>query len=118
MTEFEREIKAMKTAKFEYIFVFRRKDGGVLNDEDKQFIREKAHYATNRFSLSKDGTTVFAGSNFKFDDDSLNDLKERFDFQDFSKPTGEPAEDQGPAANSNSNRNGAAPQPDRRRTQR
>ena len=109
MTEFEREIKAMKTAKFDYIFVFRRKDGGVLTDEDKQFIREKAHYATNRFSLSKDGTTVFAGSNFKFDDDSLNELKERFDFQDFSKPVSELENKRKPAANSNSKGNGSEP---------
>lgn len=86
MTEFEREIRSLKTADFDYIFVFRRKDGGVMTAEDKRFIKDKAHFATNRFTLSKDEKAVFAGSNFAFEEEDLNALKERFAFEDFSKP--------------------------------
>lgn len=86
LTEAEREIRSMKTADFDYIYVFKRKDGGKMTSEDKRFIKEKSHFATNRFTLSKDESTVFAGSNFAFDKKNLEDLKKRFDFEDHSKP--------------------------------
>ncbi len=86
LTDFQREVRSLKTADFDYIFVFKRKDGDALTADDKQFIKEKAHYATNRFTLSEDGKAVFTGSNYKFEESSLEELKARFDFQDFSKP--------------------------------
>ncbi|QQS40622.1 MAG: hypothetical protein IPM63_14820 [Acidobacteriota bacterium] len=86
MTEFEREIRSLKTADFDYIYVFRRKDGGAMTAEDKRLIKDKAHFATNRFTLSGDERAVFAGSNFAFEEENLNELKERFNFEDFSKP--------------------------------
>jgi hypothetical protein len=86
MTEFERDLKSFKTAGFDYIFVLKRKDGGKMTSDDKQFIRDRRHYATNRSKISDDETTVFIGSNFAFEDKNLEELKERFDFQDYSKP--------------------------------
>jgi hypothetical protein len=86
MTEFERDLKSFKTAGFDYIFVLKRKDGGKMTSEDKQFIRDRRHYATNRSKVSEDETTVFIGSNFAFEDKNLKELKERFVFEDFSKP--------------------------------
>lgn len=86
MTEFEREIRSLKTADFDHIYVFRRKDGEKMTAEDKRFIKDKAHFATNRFTLSKDEKVVFAGSNFEFEKENLEALKDRFDFEDFSKP--------------------------------
>jgi hypothetical protein len=86
MTEFERDLKSFKTAGFDYIFILKRKDGGKMTSEDKQFIRERRHYATNRSKVSDDETTVFMGSNFAFDKKNLEELRDRFDFQDFSKP--------------------------------
>lgn len=86
MTEFEREIMSLKTADFDYIYVLRRKDGEKLTDEDKDFIRANRHHATNRSSLSVDEKVVYIGSNFAFEENSLEALKERFAFEDFSKP--------------------------------
>ena len=86
MTEFEREIMSLKTADFDYIYVLRRKDGEMLTNEDKEFIRANRHHATNRSSLSTDEKVVYIGSNFAFEETSLAALKERFAFEDFSKP--------------------------------
>ncbi|HUF05481.1 MAG TPA: hypothetical protein VMM38_15075 [Aridibacter sp.] len=105
MTEFEREIKSLKTADFDYIFVFRRKDGGVMTAEDRRFIKDKAHFATNRFTLSADEKAVFAGSNFAFEEENLDALKERFAFEDFSKPPDQIKKEEEEANANSSNKN-------------
>ena len=86
LTDFEREIKSLKIADFDYIFVFTRRDGAKHTAEDKRFIKEMSHPFTNRFTQSEDETMVFAGSNFEFDDGNLAALKDRFEVLDFSKP--------------------------------
>ncbi len=86
LTEFEREIKSLKTADFDYIFAFKRKDGEAFTSEDKKFIKDNSHYATNRFTLAKDEKTIFAGSNFEFSEDNMKALRERFEVEDYSKP--------------------------------
>lgn len=85
VNEFDAELKAFRNADFDYIFVIRRKDGGPMDSDDKLFIRNNAHYATNRFTLSKDEKVIFAGSNYKFEDAGLAALKDRFDVSDYSK---------------------------------
>lgn len=105
MTEFEREIKSLKTADFDYLYVFRRKDGGAMTAEDKRFIKDKSHFATNRFTLSSDEKAVFAGSNFAFEEENLNELKKRFDFEDFSKPPEQIKKEEEEANANSSNKN-------------
>lgn len=85
-TEAEVEIRSLRTADFDYIYSLKRKDGNPMDSEDKKFVKNNSHYATNRFTLSKDETTIFVGSNYKFNPDGLAALKERFEFEDFSKP--------------------------------
>ncbi|NNE65582.1 MAG: hypothetical protein HKN33_03375 [Pyrinomonadaceae bacterium] len=85
-TEAEVEVESLRTADFDYIYSLKRKDGEPMDSEDKKFVKNNAHYATNRFTLSKDETTIFVGSNYKFDPNGLDALKERFEFEDFSKP--------------------------------
>lgn len=85
LTEVEKELKYLKTADFDYIFAIKRKDGEPLTSEDKKFVKDNSHYATNRFTLTKDEKVVFAGSNYKFSDKQLKNLKDRFEVDDFSK---------------------------------
>ncbi len=47
--DFQSDLQTMKTAGFDYIFVFRRKDGGVLDGEDKTYVKANSPAATNRF---------------------------------------------------------------------
>jgi len=83
-TEFERELKSLKTVDFNYIFAFRRKDGEAFNREDKTFLKRKT-YQANRHILTKDEKVVFVGTNYKLAKKDFKSLKKRFDVQDFSK---------------------------------
>ena len=86
ITEYERELKSMQVAGFDYIFVLKRKDGTAFTSEDRTFVRENKHYAANRFSFIEDERTLFVGSNYEFSEKNLEALKERFEFKDYSKP--------------------------------
>ncbi len=82
--ELEQKLKALKTADFDYIFTFRRKDGEAFDAEDKSIF--KAHtFRANRRRLSNDEKVLFVGTNYKIEDKDLKVLKDRFEFEDFSK---------------------------------
>ena len=107
LTEFQREIKNLKIVDFNYIYVLRRKDGKEMTSEDKAFIRNNRHHATNRSSLSKDEKVVFLGSNFEFEEEAISNLKDRFEFENFSKPPEQIEKEKAEAENPNSNNGNA-----------
>lgn len=86
LTEFESELKSMRIADFYYVFTLKRKDGRAFDSEDKKFVRDNKHYAANRFSFIENDTILFIGSNYEFTEENLMALRERFEFEDFSKP--------------------------------
>ena len=101
---FKQDLESMRTADFKFVIVFRRKDGGKLEAEDKQIIGDKTGPAANRRKLSDDGKAVIIGSNFPFEAAMLDGLTKKYVMEDHSKP------DSGPIAvdsnaNTNSNRN-------------
>ncbi|MEZ5347107.1 MAG: hypothetical protein R2681_16285 [Pyrinomonadaceae bacterium] len=82
--EFKQKLEALKTADFDYIFTFRRKDGEKFDSEDKSIF--KAHtFRANRRRLSNDEKVLFVGTNYEIEEKDMKVLKERFDFEDFSK---------------------------------
>lgn len=83
-SSFERDLETMRTANFEYIFVFRRKDGGAFDDEDRKYLRANRPPEANRFVSSDDGKAFIAGSKFKFPTESLEALQVRFNVEDYS----------------------------------
>ncbi len=83
-TSFESDLETMKTANFEYIFVFRRKDGGAFDGEDKKYLRANAPAETNRFVSTDNGKAFIAGSKFKFPPQNLEILRMRFNIEDYS----------------------------------
>lgn len=89
LPQFETDIEAMRTADFNYIYVFRRKDGGVMTAEDKTFFSSYTPIETNRRKLSDGEKAVILGSNFRFPPDLLKILSERFELTDLSKPESE-----------------------------
>ncbi len=95
---FESDIKSMQTANFDFIYIFRRKDGGKLTAEDKKFAKANAPFETNRFIVSDEERAIIAGSNTKFAPANLEALKSGFEVTDVSKPKSE-------NKNSNSNVN-------------
>lgn len=84
LTAVEKDVKSMQTANFEYIFVFRRKDGGVFDGEDKTYLKTNSPADTNRFVLSDDDKAVVAGSSYEFKPENLEKLGERFNIENFS----------------------------------
>jgi hypothetical protein len=88
----------MRTADFNFIYVFRRKDGGVLDSEDRGFMNANTPYEINRRKLADGDRALIIGSNFRFPAANFKLMKERFAFEDFSKPESEIM-----AANTNSN---------------
>jgi hypothetical protein len=84
LSDFEENLKSMQRSDFEYIFAFKRKDGGKFDRADKDFLKETTPQQTNRWLLTKDETTVLAGSNYIFSPDILKKLGAKFAVEDFS----------------------------------
>ncbi len=82
----EDDLQTMRNANFDFIYVFRRKDGGALDGEDKKYLIAFAPAATNRFVLTDENKAVIAGSSYKFEQENLDNLQKRFVIENFSKP--------------------------------
>ena len=96
---YARDLETMRTANFDFIYVFRRKDGAPLDADDKKYVKLNSPTETNRFILSDEEKAVIAGSKYKFAEQNLMALRDRFIIEDFSKPpTDAPAN-----ANANTN---------------
>lgn len=84
LSGFEADIESMRTAEFQTIYVFRRKDGAPLDGEDRSFINEMKTHEVNRVRVSDEGKAVIFGMNFAMPEENLRKLGERFAFEDFS----------------------------------
>ncbi|HEY8559674.1 MAG TPA: hypothetical protein VIL74_04665 [Pyrinomonadaceae bacterium] len=100
-TTFDEDLREMQTADFDYILVFRRKDGGEFDKDDQKFLRDNTPPETNRWRKSDDGKSFIAGSGFGFTPEQMTALQNRFIVEDYSKPEIKEAADK--PANTNSN---------------
>ncbi len=85
-TSFEQDLRDMQTAKFDYIYAFRRKDGGVFDKDDKKYLRDNTPLETNRWTSTDEGKAYIAGSGFGFSPENLDALQKRFIVEDYTKP--------------------------------
>ncbi len=99
LSSFENDLQSMRNADFDFIYVFRRKDGGILDGEDKKYLKAYSPPATNRFVLTDENKVAIAGSSYKFEPENLDNLQKRFAIENFSKP-----ENQETSANQNSDK--------------
>ncbi len=81
---FERDLQTMRTANFDFVYVFRRKDGGAFDSEDRKYLRANAPRETNRFISTNEGRAFIAGSSYKFMSENLETLGKRFNIEDYS----------------------------------
>ena len=49
--DFEERLKSVQTGGFDLVYVFRRKDGGIFDSEDKKFLRENIPSEANQKQL-------------------------------------------------------------------
>ncbi len=80
---FQNELEKMKIADLQYIFVFRRKDGGAMDGEDKKYLKTNLPF-NNRAVLADEDKAVVVGSNYKFPPENLEVLRLHFNVEDFS----------------------------------
>lgn len=85
LTDVQREIKDMQEAGFDIIYVLKRKDGGILDREDRQYLKANSP-DINRRVITEDEKVFIAGSNYAFSPENLEALRKRFVFDDYSKP--------------------------------
>jgi hypothetical protein len=102
-TSFEQDLEAMRTAGFSFIYVLRRKDGGVIDPEDKSVIRVQTTQANRRVSAD-DGKAVIVGSNFQLAAHNMTALYQRFAVENYSPtlsgtPLPSPSQQERPDAN-------------------
>lgn len=100
----EADLQAMRNADFTFILLFRRRDGAVMDAEDKAVINANTPPEVNRRTLSDHGKAVIIGSNFPFLPGSIETLTSRFVMEDHSKPDAGPLEEDR-TGNSNTNAN-------------
>lgn len=101
LSSLQKEIRAMQTADFQFIYVFKRKDGGEFDKEDRDFLRANRTDDINRWSSTDDKKAYIAGSNYDFRLEHLQNLRKRFIVENYSKPSPE----ENPAENVNQNTN-------------
>lgn len=97
-TTFEKELNDVRSADFRFIYVLRRKDGGKIDAEDKNVLRQQTA-DMNRRVTADDDRAVIIGSNYKLPEKNLTVLAERFAFEDYSPPEQPSTPD--PGSNSN-----------------
>lgn len=85
-SSFDQDLESMRTADFLFIYVMRRKDGGLLDVDDKRFASLVIPGEMNRRTLSDEGKAIIIGSNFKMPEDSYKLIAERFAVEDLSGP--------------------------------
>jgi outer membrane murein-binding lipoprotein Lpp len=90
LSSLEQDLQTMRNANFEFIFVFRRKDGGALDGEDKKYLKANSPVFTNRFILTDENKAAVAGSSYKFEPENLEKLQQRFVIENFSNPENAP----------------------------
>lgn len=89
---FDNDLESMRNADFKFILVFRKRDGEVLDPEDKAFINANTPADVNRRKLSDNGKAVIIGTNFPFLPGMIEKLTSRFVMEDHSKVDSGPLE--------------------------
>ncbi len=82
-SSFERDMEATRAAGFSFIYVLRRKDGGIINPEDRSVIRVQTTQANRRVSAD-DGKAVIVGSNFQLAEHNMAAIYQRFAVENYS----------------------------------
>ncbi|MGB7070825.1 MAG: hypothetical protein WBD22_15140 [Pyrinomonadaceae bacterium] len=84
LTTFEKDLEAMRTANFDALYVFRRRDGLAMDSADRGIFREHTSTA-NRRMVSDDGKAVIVGTNYPIPAESLAVLGGQYAMENHSR---------------------------------
>ena len=82
--DFGERLKSFQDEEFDYIYAIRRKDNGELDKDDKTFMKQNMSENVNRRVLTQDEKVLIVGSNYKFIPKNLENLRNRFNVEDYS----------------------------------
>jgi hypothetical protein len=82
-TPFEQDVQYVRDGQFTYILVFSRKDGGVFDKDDVDYLKANSPGQTNQWLKTDGGRHVIAGTNFEFTPENLEALRQRFNVEDY-----------------------------------
>jgi hypothetical protein len=101
----EDDLTAMRNADFRFVFVLRRKDGAVMDAEDRSVIKANTAEANRRVSSDEDRAFVI-GTNNALPPEKLAALYQRFAVENHSpEPPADANSNANAAANTNANSN-------------
>lgn len=65
VSDLDSDLAAMRDAEFYHIYILRRKDGAVLDADDRRFVGSVTTAEINRRLVSDGGKAIILGSNYK-----------------------------------------------------
>ena len=83
LTGFERDLQFIRNGRFQFVYVFSRKDGKPLDSQDSSFLRTNAPQVVD-WVTTDEGKKVIAGTNFNLEEGNMEKLKKRFNTEDYS----------------------------------
>lgn len=84
LTAFERDLDFVRTGRFAYVYVIARPDNGVIDKDDKTYLKENTPRETNQWVSTDENRRVIAGTNFVFTPENMDALRKRFIVEDYS----------------------------------
>ena len=83
LTGFDADLQFIKNGGYTYIYVFSRKDGKPLEQDDSQYLRTNAPQMVD-WARTREGKAVIGGTNFNLEEGNLDLLKKRFVVEDYT----------------------------------
>lgn len=97
-TTFAEDLAELK-AGYDFVLVYRRRDGAVFDNEDRKYLRQNSPLETSSWISSDEGKAFISGAGFAFPPEQMKALEKRFIIEDHSRPEAKEAARQ--QANSN-----------------
>ena len=82
--EFERNLRYIRQAHFQYVWLFSRKDGAPLDKADGEVLRANTPGAVDRVRADEEGRRFLVGSNFDIEPENMAALQKRFNVENYS----------------------------------
>lgn len=84
LSAFEQDLNYVRQGQFTHVYVFARRDGGVMNTEDVDYLKANSPSETNMWVRTDEGRRIIAGTNFAFKPEHFDALNKRFNIEDYS----------------------------------
>lgn len=84
-SSFDQDLDSMRTADFRFVYVLRRKDGGVIDAEDKSVIKLQTVDMNRRVASDNDKAFIIS-SNAMLPPKNMRALLEHFSVENYSPP--------------------------------